>query len=622
MGGLADVSVTADAAGADTEPTPGDAPAAAPADPSRPTPTAHAVAAIILVGAAVSPIVVGAVSLVGDTWLPLSDWSSQLFRTAQVGTGDTPLVGPYSVHAFAHPGPLIYWVAAPLHRLTGGDPRSLMWTAAIVNCLAVAGLAAVAWRRGRWPLLLATLLFVVLLVHGLGPERTVDIWNPHAPLLPFLLATALVLDAALGRRRALVEALVPASFAAQSHLAFVWLTVLLLVWLAAWTYRRPAALSGPVGPATGDDDLPGRDRPPWVGLTKPIAVVLGVLWSAPLLDALVGLHNPYHVAASFFPDGDTARVGPVAAVGIVGRYVRPDGPWMGGPEPTSFFSVRGSGPLPLLIAAVALGACWFVARRHRWVDVAALSSLSGVLLVGAVPATSQLVLPNVDYLCQWLKLVGALVWFTVAWTGWRLLAAHAALDARRRLGPALVAMVAVVAGAAWSWGDAATWELPGSDDAELLGDLRAGLDQGLDPERIYRVEVRGDEQNHFRGLIYWMIEDGFDVVTTDGNHGLKWGHAHQYFGDDYDRYVTVAVHHPGSISDAVADCLDRAGTRLVVGHDDLTPDERSWLDDVRLRRLVDPESLTAADEARSADLEARGFRIGIFEGRAACSRVQ
>ena len=589
---------------------------AAPSAPQRLRPTRSTVAAGALVAVVVSPVVIGALSLVGDTWLPLSDWSSQLFRTSEVGTRATPLVGPYSVHDFAHPGPLIYWLAAPLYRLTGGDPRSMLWSAAVVNSLCIVAMAAVAWRRGRWPLLLATMLFVALLVHGLGPARTVDMWNPHVPLLPFLLAVFLVWDAALGRRRALVEALVPASFAAQSHLAFASLALLLLAWLVAWTYRRRRVFPD----LDSGDDAGGA---PWAGLRRPILVVLGVLWFAPLLDALFDLHNPYHVAASFVPDGSADRVGPVEALGVVGRYVRPDGPWIGGAEPTVFFSIRGSGPLPLLLAVAVLVGCCLVARRHRLADVAALATLSLVLVVGSVPATSQIVLPNADYLVQWLKVVGGLVWFTVAWTGWRLVEPRLTLaPAGRRRGAALVAVAAVAASAAWTWGDAATWSPPGTEDAALLGDVRSGLAQELDPGRTYRVEVRGDGQNHFRGLIYWMIHDGYDVTTTDGSYGLKWGHAHRYLGDDYDSFVTVAVHNGGSLSDAVADCLDHAGTRLVFSHDELTPDERAWLDDVRLRHVVDPDSVTAGDDARSTELEARGFRIGIFEGRKACSRAE
>ena len=566
------------------------------------------------VAVAVSPIALGAVSLVGDTWLPLSDWASQVFRTSQVGTAGTPLVGPYSVRTFAHPGPLIYWLAAPLHRLTGGDPRSLLWTAALVNCACVAAIAAVAWRRGRWPLLLGSLLFVTLLVHGLGPERTVDMWNPYVPLLPFLLTVLLVWDAALGRRRALVEAVVPASFAMQSHLSFVSLTLLLVVWLVAWSRWWPGA----------DPDPDADADHPWARLRRPIGTLLAVLWFAPLCDALFDLHNPYRVVGSFVPDGEDRRVGAVEAVSVVGRYVRPDGPWIGGAEPTLLGSVRGSGPLPGLLAVAALAACAAIAWRRRWADVAALATITLVLVAGALPSTSQIYLPSGDYLTQWLKVVGGLVWFTVAWTGWRLVetrwGAAPAPRRRRSAAAAGLAAVALVTGAAWTWGDAESWQPPGTDDAALVRQARAAFGQRLPKDRTYRVEPRGDDRNHYRGLVYWMIEDGYDVTTSDGRHGLKWGHPHRHIaGDDYDTYLTLAVHYGGSWTDTYAACLADPEAELVFGHDDLTPDERAWLDDVRLRTLVKPGSVTDSDRRRSEVLEARGFRLGVFSGPDACA---
>ena len=119
------------------------------------------------------------------------------------------LIGSYSVKGWAHPGPLTFWLASPLFRLTGGDARALEWTAAAINMATVVALAAVAWRRGRWPLLVGVMALTTVLIHAIGPDLLIDLWNPHVPLLPFLLTVLLVWDAALGRRRALVEAPCP-----------------------------------------------------------------------------------------------------------------------------------------------------------------------------------------------------------------------------------------------------------------------------------------------------------------------------------------------------------------------------------------------------------------------------
>lgn len=585
-------------------------------------PTAAVVALVALV---VSPILIGAASLVGQTWFPLSDWSSAVLRTSQVGTGDTPLVGAYSVHGFAHPGPLAFWLAAPLYRLTGGNPVSLLWTGALVNGLAIAALGAVTWRRGRWPLLLAAMLAVALLVRGLGPERAVDIWNPYVAVLPFTLAVFLVWDAALGRRRAALEAVVPASFAAQCHLAFVPLTVLLAAWLVAWAVweRRRARELDPESTAGKQDGSAAAPWVAWRGTVRMALVVAGVLWVGPLLDALFDLHNPIDIVRSS-ATRPVPRVGLFDAVGLVGRYVRPDGPWMGGAEPTDFIaSLRGSGPLPLVVALGATAVCLRVGRRRGLLDVTALATLSLTLTLGALPAASQVVVPNLSYLTEWLKVVGVLVWFTVGWTVWRVVEpslAGAGRTARRRaVGLATVAAVGVAA--AGTWGDAASLTPPFGDDAELVAELRAELDEGLAEDGSYRVDVAGDGLNHFRGVIYWMIEDGFDVRTSDGVGGLKWGRTHRWLaGDHADAVLTLAVQYPGALSAAFVSCLENGSARLVADHDGLTASERTWLEDLHLRRLTDPTSISESEGRRAAGLEADDLRIGVFEGPRACAR--
>ena len=554
----------------------------------------------LVVALVVCPVVVGGVSLVGDTWLPVNDWSHMVFRTSQVGTGDTPLVGPYSVHSWAHPGPLIFWIAAPLYRLTGGDARSLLWMAGVVNCASIVALAAVAWRRGRWPLLLGAMTLAALLVHGLGPEIVDDLWNPYAPLLPFLLTVFLVWDAALGRRRALVEAILPASFAAQSHVAFVPLVVLLVVWFAGWH-----AFSRRYGPPVG----PIASKKQWsYGL-----LAVGVLWIGPLLDTVLDLHNPFAVARTL-AGHRRPRVGLVDGASIVGRYVRPDGPWVGGAKPESWGGIIGSGPVPLLVALALLTACLVVGRRRGWPDVAALASLSLVLTLGAVQAASRVVLPAIAYLVEWLSVIGALVWFTVGWTLWRLAEPHVrAVPVRRRAAAGLAAL-AIAGATATSWLPATRWVPARTELRPMVDEIRAELAAELPKDARYRVEIQGDRGNNMPGLVHWMIEDGYDVVTSDGEPGLKWGHEHRWSGDrdDYDTLVVVAAHIPLSLHDAYSPCASAPGTRLVADYDDMSPTDRAWLDDLGRRAWTAPDEVTSAERQRADRLEAENLRVGVF----------
>jgi hypothetical protein len=567
-----------------------------------------------VVAAAASPIVIAAVALRDGSWFPTGDWAGLVWRTSQVGTRDTPLIGFDSVKGWAHPGPLLFWIADPLYRLTSGDPRSLAWTAAIVNVAVVAGLGVVAWRRGRWPLLLATMALVAVLIRGIGPERTVDLWVSHLPLLAFLLTIFLVWETAQGAPGALVAATVVASFTAQTHLAYVSLNAVLAVWLVAWCLGWPRLLP------TDDPGMAGLPRPPWDRWRTALrraAVVIVVLWIGPLLDALFGLQNPWHIARSF--GGGTPRVGLVQAVGLVGRYVRPDGPWMGGSEPTGrdFLSVQGSGALPLLLAIGVLAGCLRLGQRRRLGDVVALATLALALLIGAVPAAAQIPVPNEIYYGQWLKVVGGLVWFTAAWTGWRLVEpAIRSVPARRVAATALAAAVILVA-AVSTWGKATT-VVPPLDDAGgvvrgLASQLRAA---DLPRDDVIRLERRGEYFHIYgAGVTYALLSTGHDVVTDEGNAGLKWGHDHRWTrGDDYDLLLTVAV------DDAYRECESNPGARQLAGYDGLSPGDRAWLTDLQLRRLGDPDAITPEEDRRNDALAPHDLRVGVFESPSPCAR--
>jgi hypothetical protein len=614
------------------------------------------VAAVAVVALAASPIVIAALSLIGDTWYPAGDWASMLYRISQVGTRETPLVGTYTVKGWAHPGPLLFWLAAPLYHLTGGDSRSMEWTAAVVNVVAVVALGGVAWRRGRWPLLVGVMLLVALLVHGFGPERVVDLWNPYLPLIPFLLTVFLVWDAALGRRRALVEAVFPACLVAQCHLAFVVLVGLLAVWLLAWIRWWPRLIAPPsastrAAAATADGGGDVADRPPaspgathrlvevetsivagspttelpgppwsrWYSVAKTIALIAVVLWLAPLFDLLFDLHNPLNILDKM---GVSKTVGPIDAVGLVGRYVRPDGPWIGGPEPVAFLSVQGSGPLPLLAVLGVLAGCLVLARRRGLTDVVALATLSLFLVIGSVLAASEIVLPAYPYLTQWLKITGGLVWFTVGWTGWRLLEPAVRTVPVRRYAAAALACAAIASSAGWTWHRASTMQPPVPREGAMLQRLRVGLDGQLPHGERLRVEIKGDAFGQFRGVVYWLIKDGYDVTTSDGDRGLKWGHAHRWNkGEHVDEVLTLAVSYEGALHDAYHECQTAPGARLLASVDSLRPQDRAWLDDFKLRRLGGPGAVSDAEIGRADRMVDKGtVRLGLFEAPRVCAK--
>jgi hypothetical protein len=111
------------------------------------------------------------------------------------------------------------------------------------------------------------------------------------------------------------------------------------------------------------------------------------------------------------------------------------------------------------------------------------------------------------------------------------------------------------------------------------------------------------------------MQDDYDVVTEEGSLGLKWGHARRWSrGEPYDMLVTVAVNA------AYLQCTLDEDARLLAEYDDLSPEDRAWLDDVQLRRLEGDDAITA-DEARRAEaLGEDAVRVGVFEGSRPCAR--
>jgi len=578
---------------------------------------------VVCVVLAVAPIVVGAVSLVGDTWYPVGDWASMLFRTGQVGSRDTPLVGAYTVKGWAHPGPFLYYAATPLFRLTSGDPRSMAWSAAVVNVATIAALGVVAWRRGRLALVLASMTLVALLVRGFGADTLVDLWNPFLGLLPFLLVLFLAWDASLGRPGSVLVAAAPAAIAIQCHVSFAPLIGVVAVWLLCWCrwWRRLV----PGDPAPSGDLVDVRPpEPPWARWRTAVVgglVVAAVVSLPPLFDLVFDTHNLVSVAGHLAV-GSGEQIGPVHGLGLVSRYTRPDGPWMGGVEPSSWTGVQGSGPLVALVVLALLGGCVRVARRRRLVDVAALATLTTVLVIASIAAASNLVNPLFPYLTQWLKVVGGMVWFTIGWTLWRLAARHVRRLPARRVAAALAGGVLVVASAS-TWNAATRVELAAPFESEVVQNLRAQLDEGLRRDATYRVEGVADSFGHnAAGVIFYMIEDGHDVVTSDGAAGLKWGHAHAWNrGDRFDVQLTVAVHYGGSWRNAYNECAADPGVDLVAEYDKLDPLDRAELDALRQERRTSHGSFTEADLTRVQELERNGFRVGVFAGDRGCART-
>jgi hypothetical protein len=201
----------------------------------------------IVLAVVVLPIAVSLITMVGDEWYPGGDFALEVMQADEVGGSRTPLTGAWSRWGWDHPGPLLFWLFAPFTKLLG--PIGILWGAALLNGVAMAGGLLVAMRRGGRSLAVLTALALVVLCSALGAGRLVDPWNPWAAVLPFF-AFVLLAWAVGDRDVAMAPWLVAVgTFAVQAHVGYIVLVtgLGLTAGLIAWAGRRatPNVRDGP-----------------------------------------------------------------------------------------------------------------------------------------------------------------------------------------------------------------------------------------------------------------------------------------------------------------------------------------------------------------------------------------
>jgi hypothetical protein len=301
------------------------------------------------------------------------------------------LVGPYSRYGWAHPGPIWFYLLAPVQQL-GGDSAALVAAGAVVNALVAAALVLVVAERSAVLAWVAAAL-VLGLVLRLPAEFFVNPWNPFALLLP----TALLLVVggaamATGRPAKLLWATVVGSFLVETHIGTLPLVGLVLAVSAAGTGYRSRRGDGP--------------RVPRRHYAFPAAVLV-LVWVPPIAQQLTGplRHGNLSRLAYFVlhPSGEVAAPPLGASVAAVARVLAmaPLG-WGPGPLDVSQATVPGTA-LMVLVAQVAAAAGLVVAGwRCGLGRPAAVGTLVLVALAAGVLAARTASGPLFWYLIVWV----------------------------------------------------------------------------------------------------------------------------------------------------------------------------------------------------------------------------
>ena len=322
-------------------------------------------------------------------WWAVGDFGIIRLRTLDVGTGATPLVGPYSRWGWNHPGPLMFYVFAGPLRLLGGDGHGLLLGALVVNVLAIGAAVWMALRVGRDVFAWVTIVLALLVV-GLDPGELLDPWNPFVLVVAMFTAAVASWLAATGDRVAAVGVVVAASVAVQSHIgaapAIAALGAVAVVGLVVRVVR-------------------GSDRRDAV-ITILVAVGVALLcWAAPLWQQLTGHPGNLGEIVDYVLHNKEAVNGWADGFQRVSQALSLPPIWVTG----DLQSANVDHPVPWALVAVVLAAAW-AAWRRWWRELVACGT-AVAFVVGALVASSEVSGAPFPYLFRWLWAVGAFTWF-------------------------------------------------------------------------------------------------------------------------------------------------------------------------------------------------------------------
>lgn len=359
------------------------------------------------------PLVVALVVLRQPRWYPGMDLALTELLVRDVGTLDTPRIGLIGrFHALgrrgSHPGPLSFGALWPFYKAFGSSAWALQAAAAALNLVA-GGLALwVAQRRGGVRGVAIAAAVLAVLARAYGADKLTEAWNPHIPLLwwiVFLLAVWSVLcdDLVL-----LPVVVVAGSLCAQTHVSYVALCGGLGVLVLVHLVRRGRS-----------DEAGRRGMARWAGVALGLLVLL---WLPPLVEEVTGDPGNLSVLVSNFahPDEDTA--GWKAAGDMWISYL--DVPeLLADHDVDQVWALRGSRvPGVVLLAAWAASAVVAWRLRDREPELARLHVVVAVALVCALVALSRILGLLVYWVVLWMWGVTALVLLAIAWTvavAWR-----------------------------------------------------------------------------------------------------------------------------------------------------------------------------------------------------------
>ena len=362
------------------------------------------------------PVLVVVFGRAGRAYLPTQDFAVLDLRVRDVWSGDLPLVGVYSRFGWNHPGPLLFWLLAPLNWLFGGAPWTTLVGHAALQGIAIVGAAWTAWRRGGLAVVLGAMAVILLTYAAIGDYLLFQPWNPHVALIAFPWFVLAAWGVAVGDTRDVIVAAVLATFLVQAHVGYA--PLVLACALVALVF---VVLDARAARATRAADQPGA----WARWRRPVIVAAGVtvvLWIPVVVDQLTQSPGNLRAMARYFLKGDQPAAGLAKGMGWLAAEYRGRPPWLGGGDlfdPFTFEAWPRSRAW-LLIPLVLLVVAGVVSRRRRDTRAFRLVVMTAALNVVGIVTLAGVTGIGYPYLFYWRI---PLAPFTLFATGYALVRA-------------------------------------------------------------------------------------------------------------------------------------------------------------------------------------------------------
>ena len=579
--------------------------------------------ALVATAALCLPFLVGFVVALRTDWTPASDLAVIHLRIRDVGSADTPLIGPFSRFGWNHPGPLLFWLLTPVTRLLGGGGNATFAAAAVQNAAVMVGISALAHRLGGRRLLLLLGVALALLCSALGGDVLISTWNPWISLLPFVALVLLSWGLHRGDLVLLPWTALAASYLVQSHVGYGAVVGALVAWgllgLATswWAERRdtPGAWAA------------GRGRvATWVGGTAAASVVL---WSGPILDQLTRPPGNARKIASYFASGDGEPIGLSPALTVISRSLSPLAPWAGGEEPLTIIATLQTTSavwaLPALV--VFAGSVVAAARTHDRLALQLQGTVAVAALAGAL-ALTRITGEPFFYIVRWWWVIALFVWASALFAIMRALPAKDTDRLHRPSGLAAMGVIVVVSLlTSTQMGD--PFEI--TTHTAAVEAVTPDVVAALEPGGTYVLQPAGFSWfESLFGLANQLDAAGFDIVAGRAFEA-QLGPGRVVAARDRPAGVIVVASER-----AVEDLLADPNAELLAEYDPLAPAERSELDRLHAEQVarvtaagrldlverldaggldflasVEP-TIDSVAAARMTELRVAGARLGVF----------